>query len=489
MADCKKPRKDAATTSSSKGKGKGTKANPQPKASSSGTPAAKPAPKAKAGAQKRGQSQPKAKAKAKGSAHSAEAGNSEIDWARTALEDSNVATEVFSASLASFAPTDVAATLPSSSSSVLPSDSYLACSFYTTFNPAFHTSEVPGEDGLLSPILDTGATHCLLPLDWLSPAQAATSKRIHLKVASGSSVRALLFNNHIFCARVSRPLLSVGQLKAMLDLRFLWDNSSPCLIACSGGLRYILLEASIMHHLPVITQKEMHVLIEAIHCFTETGELWNAQTWSKKLGKKLALYHWSEPTTVLPKDHSTFTEDPQVNFSSMQSSCASALDLPSSVTIVDITDNDPPTDHEPEVEGKKTVNFAQEVCKSSLPPTSSTAPELCHSPSVNSTLLTTSGIDHDLFALEDVQSSVQVLLDHALPLSKHRTNVVTEQYIPRGRLFGGYTTRGQGITHSTYRFTEVVEAIHSIAKNPPEGLCSRSLLVGTNQLCKVFTPT
>ena len=270
VADCKKPRKDAATTSSSKGKGKGNKANSQPKASSSGTPTAKPAPKAKAGAQKRGQSQPKAKAKAKGSAHSAEAGNSEIDWARTALE-------VFSVSLASFAPTDVAATLPSTSSSVLPSDSYLACSFYTTFNPAFHASEVPGEDGLLSPISDTGATHCLLPLDWLTPAQAATSKRIHLKVASGSSVRALLFNNLIFCATVSRPLLSVGQLKAMLDLRFLWDNSSPCLIACSGGLRYILLEASIMHHLPVITQKEMHVLIETIHCFTETGELWNAQ--------------------------------------------------------------------------------------------------------------------------------------------------------------------------------------------------------------------
>ena len=81
-----------------------------------------------------------------------------------------------------------------------------------------HTSEVPSEDGLLSPILDTGATHCLLPLDWLTPTQAATSKRIHLKVASGSSVRALLFNNLIFCATVSRPLLSVGQLKAMLGL-------------------------------------------------------------------------------------------------------------------------------------------------------------------------------------------------------------------------------------------------------------------------------
>ena len=124
VADCKKPRKDAAATSSSKGKGKGSKADPQPKASSSGTPAAKPAPKAKAGAQKRAQSQPKAKAKAKGSAHGAEASNLEIDWARTALEDSNTTTEAYSASLASFAPTDVAATLPSTSSSVLPSDSY-----------------------------------------------------------------------------------------------------------------------------------------------------------------------------------------------------------------------------------------------------------------------------------------------------------------------------------------------------------------------------
>ena len=85
------------------------------------------------------------------------------------------------------------------SSSVLPSDSYLACSFYTTFNHAFHTTEVPGEDGLLSPILDTGATHCLLPLDWLTPTQAATSKRTHLKVASGSSVRALLSTISFLC--------------------------------------------------------------------------------------------------------------------------------------------------------------------------------------------------------------------------------------------------------------------------------------------------
>ena len=180
----------------------------------------------------------------------------------------------------------------------------------------------------------------------------------------------------------------------------------------------------------------MHVLIEAIHCFTETGELWNAQTWSQKLNRTLALYHWSEPTRVLPKNHSTFTEDPQVNFSSMQSSCASPLDLPSSVTIVDITDGDPPTDYESECEGRKTTTSAQDNSKDSVPSTSSPVQELCHHPSVNSTLLTTSGLDHDRFAQDDVQSSVQVLLDHTLPLSKHRTNVVTEQYVPRDTQHG-----------------------------------------------------
>ena len=46
-------------------------------------------------------------------------------------------------------------------------DFALACTFYTTFNPSFHSSEPVDDDGFLPPILDTGATHCLLPLDWL----------------------------------------------------------------------------------------------------------------------------------------------------------------------------------------------------------------------------------------------------------------------------------------------------------------------------------
>ena len=102
-----------------------------------------------------------------------------------------------------------------------------ACTFFTTFTPSFHHTECPDEDGTLSPILDTGAIYCLVPLGWLTNEQSHHSKKIHLHVASGSKVRALLYNNITYCATITRPLISVGQLKGMLDLRFVWNDSSP----------------------------------------------------------------------------------------------------------------------------------------------------------------------------------------------------------------------------------------------------------------------
>ena len=251
-----------------------------------------------------------------------------------------------------------------------------ACTFITTFTPSFHHSECPDEDGILPPILDTGATHCLLPLSWLTNEQSRHSKRIHLRVASGNKIRALLYNNIIYCATVSRPLISVGQMKSMLDLRFVWNDSSPLLLACSGGLSYVLMEATIFHNLPVITSHEMMALLEAVHTFTATGALWNAATWSEKLGRKLSLFHWSPPShpVYLPHDDAAFTDDPQVMFSSMDtldlleaaigdtspllssssqvvplqpSSSSSSDALPSSSVITfNIADHDPPTEDE-----------------------------------------------------------------------------------------------------------------------------------------------
>ena len=124
---------------------------------------------------------------------------------------------------------------------------------------------------------------------------------------------------NIHCITVSRPLLSVGQLKGMLDLRFIWDYSAPGLVACSGGLKYVLIEASVMHHLPVVTHAELNALLKAIQAFTKDGTLWNAAKWSKELCRKLPLFQRAGPTKVLPADHQEFTEDPHVSFAAISS--------------------------------------------------------------------------------------------------------------------------------------------------------------------------
>ena len=90
--------------------------------------------------------------------------------------------------------------------------------------------------------------------------------------------------NVIYCATVTLlpDLISVSQLKTVLDLRMVWDDSSQSIHACSGGLRYILIEASIYHNLLVITHHGMQVLLQDIGDFARHGTLYNAaiRSWS-----------------------------------------------------------------------------------------------------------------------------------------------------------------------------------------------------------------
>ena len=152
------------------------------------------------------------------------------------------------------------------------------------------TSANAAETPELAPILDSGATHCLLPLSWLSDEDADQAQRIHLRVASGSQVRALLFNDVTYTRSVTRPLVSIGQLKAMLDLRFVWDDGPPILF-CSSGRNHILLQAKVVHHLPLRSTAELTVLLSDINAFTTTGTLWNEKQWSEQLGTEFLIYN------------------------------------------------------------------------------------------------------------------------------------------------------------------------------------------------------
>ena len=155
--------------------------------------------------------------------------------------------------------------------------------------PSTPQSQKMQTDGILPPILDAGATHCLLPLKWMTHEQTESCKKIHLKVASGATVRALLHENVIHCSTVSRPLVSVGQLKGMLDLRMIWDALLPSRCLQWGLTLHPHRSCCFFHNLPVITHEELHALLGAVHDFTQTGTLYNAATWAKRLGRKLPL--------------------------------------------------------------------------------------------------------------------------------------------------------------------------------------------------------
>ena len=133
------------------------------------------------------------------------------------------------------------------------------------------------------------------------------------------------------------------------------------------GLRYVLLTASVIHHLPVVSHDDMHVLLAAINLFTETGQLWDARTWSQKLGRKLSLYHWSTPVTTLPPEHAEFANDPQVSFSSCQFDGADLCPPSSTVTIEKLVDEEGNKDSSLDIERRKPTNSLDAVSEETLP--------------------------------------------------------------------------------------------------------------------------
>ena len=179
LPTCRRPPRDPklnALNSSAKSKGSGGKGNPPP------------APK-----KGKGKGAAKAKAKSKAQPKSTSKGGANAVWAcEEIVEDASVSA--------------------SASMAVLNSINATACTFYTTFLPTFHSAansdETTEDHPEYQPILDTGATHCLMPLSWLSEAECELAKRICLKVATGSIVRAL------GTTTLSMPSLSTDPLSA-----------------------------------------------------------------------------------------------------------------------------------------------------------------------------------------------------------------------------------------------------------------------------------
>ena len=95
------------------------------------------------------------------------------------------------------------------------------CTIYTIFLPTFRSaasSDDSTEDHPENqPILDTGATHCLMPLSWLSEAECESAKRIHLNAAT-LQLQGLL--SELFCtSTLSTQSLSTDLLSVLVNSR------------------------------------------------------------------------------------------------------------------------------------------------------------------------------------------------------------------------------------------------------------------------------
>ena len=80
-----------------------------------------------------------------------------------------------------------------------------------------------------------------------------------------------------------------------------------------------------------------------------------------------------------------------------------------------------------------------------------------------------------------------ILLSHALPKARPRTNMVSDDYIPEGRLFGAFATRGDGITQATFRFPLAVMALMKLASTR-EGPCADEGFLSAQVNCGISLP-
>ena len=170
---------------------------------------------------------------------------------------------------------------------------------------------------------------------------------------------------------------------------------------------------------------------------------------------------WSTPTTSLLQEHSEFTEDPQVNFTSIcNSSSLKTLNVPSTVQIVDLEEDNPMTDD-------KTTMTETNDKAASLPclhAASLPCSQAASLPCLQAAELTASDAD-----AAEVAEAKQLLLSHSLPKARQRTNVFKDI---EGETTWGFATRGEGITQASFRFPEIASAMHLLASTRPSGFAT-----------------
>ena len=131
----------------------------------------------------------------------------------------------------------------------------------------------------------------------------------------------------------------------------IWDDSSPLIVVCYASKKYVLLQANVVHHLPLVSKKELRAILSAIHDFTVKGKLWNIRKWNAALNKTLDGFFWTNPDWSPPGIALKIEEikEPEVMFSSLEASPPTIpFNSTSTPKTFNIEDLDADTEHEEE---------------------------------------------------------------------------------------------------------------------------------------------
>ena len=310
----------------------------------------------------------------------------------------------------------------------------------------------------------------------------------------------------MYSPHTARPLLSVGQLKAMLDLRLVWDDGPPMLLFCSSGIKYVLMRARVYHGLPIVSVEELKVLIDAIDDFTVTGKLWSYADWREALGRDFEIFGDSmrrdRPQTIEEEEENETLHTSRKGHDMLCTSRKGpdVQDSPGKgMAIARETEIENAECNTRKGQEKRVRFFESEVAETEVDavdqiPTDSIAldatpitqkgPLSSMDDADNTTAQGASEISNDEMSEDDAK---EIILNHPLPKARQRTNIVSDDYVPEGRLFGAFTTRGEGITQGTFRFPLAVKALMKLASTR-EGACADEGFLSAQVNCGIGLP-
>ena len=246
---------------------------------------------------------------------------------------------------------------------------------------------------------------------------------------------------------------------------------------------------------PIVSIEELKVLIDAIVEFTVTGKLWSYADWHDALGRDFEIFGDSmrrdRPQAIEEEDETMHTarKGPEVKNSSPGKGMAIGCET-------EIEDADAESQCNARKGQTKRVHFREPVAETEVDavdqiPTDSIAQDADSTTSRKASKVTdsttsrkASEVSSDDMSEDDAK---RIILEHPLPKARQRTNIVSEDYVPEGRLFGAFTARGEGITQATFRFPLAVKALMVLASTR-EGPCADEGFLSAQVNCGISLP-